>query len=167
MNVEAKAGIMSLGISAYETKMKKEERETTGIYRYSFRVPEDVVDGNGHVTNVAYVGWMQEAATQHAEAAGCIQATKAAGASWIVRSHQIEYLRPLFAGDEVCVMTWVSNFRKLRSLRKYKFIRPMDNAVLAQGATDWVLIDTQTKRPRLISEEVKGALLLVPETQEP
>ena len=137
------------------------------IYQYSFTVPDKVVDENGHVNNVEYVRWMQEAATQHAEAAGCLQATKAAGASWIVRSHQIEYLRPLFAGDEVCILTWVANFRKVRSLRKYKFIRSVDDAVLAQGATDWVLIDTQSKRPRLISEEVKGALVLVPETQEP
>ena len=137
------------------------------IYQYSFTVPDKVVDENGHVNNVEYVRWMQEAATQHAEAAGCLQATKAAGASWIVRSHQIEYLRPLFAGDEVCILTWVANFRKVRSLRKYKFIRSVDDAVLAQGATDWVLIDTQSKRPRPISEEVKGALVLVPETQEP
>ena len=137
------------------------------IYQYSFAAPDKVVDENGHVNNVEYVRWMQEAATQHAEAAGCLQATKAAGASWIVRSHQIEYLRPLFAGDEVCIRTWVANFRKVRSLRKYKFIRSVDDAVLAQGATDWVLIDTQSKRPRLISEEVKGALVLVPETQEP
>ena len=137
------------------------------IYQYSFTVPDKVVDENGHVNNVEYVRWMQEAATQHAEAAGCLQATKAAGASWIVRSHQIEYLRPLFAGDEVCILTWVANFRKVRSLRKYKFIRSVDDAVLAQGATDWVSIDTQSKRPRLISEEVKGALVLVPETQEP
>ncbi len=137
------------------------------IYQYSFTVPDKVVDENGHVNNVEYVRWMQEAATQHAEAAGCLQATKAAGASWIVRSHQIEYLRPLFAGDEVCILTWVANFRRVRSLRKYKFIRSVDDAVLAQGATDWVLIDAQTKRPRLISEEVKGALVLVPETQEP
>ena len=137
------------------------------IYQYSFTVPDKVVDENGHVNNVEYVRWMQEAATQHAEAAGCLQATKAAGASWIVRSHQIEYLRPMFAGDEVCILTWVANFRKVRSLRKYKFIRSVDDAVLAQGATDWVLIDTQSKRPRPISEEVKGALVLVPETQEP
>ena len=137
------------------------------IYQYSFTVPDKVVDENGHVNNVEYVRWMQEAATQHAEAAGCLQATKAAGASWIVRSHQIEYLRPLFAGDKVCILTWVANFRKVRSLRKYKFMRTIDNATLAQGATDWVLIDTQSKRPRLISEDVKGALLLVPETQEP
>lgn len=137
------------------------------IYQYSFTVPDKVVDENGHVNNVEYVRWMQEAATQHAEAAGCLQATKAAGASWIVRSHQIEYLRPLFAGDKVCILTWVANFRKVRSLRKYKFMRTIDNAILAQGATDWVLIDTQSKRPRLISEDVKGALQWVPETQEP
>ena len=167
MNVETEAGLMKLKNRADETEMKKEERETIRVYQFSFRVSEDVLDENGHVNNVVYVQWMQDAATKHAEAAGCLQATKAAGATWVARSHQIEYLRPLYAGDEVCVMTWVSDFRKLRSLRKYKFIRPSDNVVLAQGATEWVLMDIQSKRPRRISEEVKGALMLVPEAQEP
>ena len=137
------------------------------IYQYSFTAPDKVVDENGHVNNVEYVRWMQEAATQHAETAGCVQATKAAGASWIVRSHEIEYLHPMFAGDEVCILTWVANFRKVRSLRKYRFIRSVDDAVLAQGATEWVFIDTRSQRPRSIPEEIRRLFVLVPETQEP
>jgi acyl-CoA thioester hydrolase len=139
----------------------------SGIYRYDFRVPEDVVDENGHVNNVVYVRWMQEAAIRHSESVGCTQATKAVGASWIVRSHEIEYLQPVFAGDDISILTWVSNFRKVRSLRKYKFIRTCDNTVLAQGATDWVFIDTQRKRPRLISKEIREVFELVTEEQEP
>ncbi len=68
--------------------MKKEERETSRVYQFSFRISEDVLDENGHVNNVVYVQWMQEAATKHAEAAGCLQANKAAGAALIARSHQ-------------------------------------------------------------------------------
>ncbi len=139
----------------------------SGIYQYSFSVPEEAVDENVHVNNVVYVRWMQEAAIRHSDAVGCTQATKAMGASWVVRSHAIEYLRPACEGDEVRVMTWVSNFRKLRSLRKYKFVHAHDNTVLAQGATDWVLIDTQTRRPRLIPTELRDLFELVPETEEP
>ncbi len=139
----------------------------SGIYRYDFSVPKDVVDENGHVNNVVYVRWMQDAAIRHSESVGCTGATRAAGASWIVRSHKIEYLRPVFAGDNISIMTWVSDFRKVRSLRKYKFIRTRDNTVLAQGATDWVFIDTQSKRPRLIPKEIREVFELVPEDQEP
>ena len=139
----------------------------SGIHRYDFSVPPDGVDENGHVNNVVYVAWMQDAAIQHSDAVGCTQATKAAGASWVVRSHCIEYLQPVFAGDNISILTWVSNFRKVRSLRKYKFIRTRDNTVLAQGATDWVFIDTQRKRPRLIPKEIREVFILVPEEQEP
>jgi acyl-CoA thioester hydrolase len=142
-------------------------KDIPGIYQYEFRVPAGVVDENGHVNNVVYVQWMQDAAVRHSDTVGCTQATRAAGASWIVRSHEIEYLHPVFAGDEISILTWVSSFRKVRSLRKYRFIHAQDHTVLAQGATDWVFIDTQKKRPRLIPREIREVFTLVPETQEP
>ncbi len=36
-----------------------------GIHRYDFSVPEDVVDENGHVNNVVYLQWLQDAAVAH------------------------------------------------------------------------------------------------------
>ena len=141
--------------------------DISGVYRYDFKVPIDVEDENGHVNNVTYVQWMQDVAIQHSGATGCTQATQAAGATWVARSHWIEYLQPAFAGDQIHILTWVSNFRKVRSLRKYKFIRTCDNTILAQGATDWVFIDTQRRRPRPISAEICALFTLVPEAQEP
>src|SRR5208283_2191819 len=93
------------------------------VYQIELKVPAAVVDGNGHVNNVAYVQWMQDAAIRHSAASGCTQATEAIGATWVARTHHVEYLRPAFAGDTVTVLTWVSDFRKVRSLRRYKFIR--------------------------------------------
>lgn len=137
------------------------------VYQHDFRVPEGAVDENGHANNVEYVRWMQEAAILHSDEAGGTRATRRAGATWVVRSHRIEYLRPAFAGDNVAVMTWVANFRKARSLRKYKFFRVSDNAVLAKGETDWVFVDVETGRPRAIPNQVKRAFEVVPEDQEP
>jgi acyl-CoA thioester hydrolase len=139
----------------------------SGVFRYDFKVPTDVEDENGHVNNVTYVQWMQDVAIRHSGATGCTTATQAAGATWVARSHWIEYLQPAFAGDQVHILTWVSNFRKVRSLRKYKFIRPQDNTVLAQGATDWVFIDVEKRRPRPIPQDIKERFALVPEEQEP
>ena len=113
------------------------------IYRYELTVLKEAEDQNGHVNNVEYLRWMQDAAMQHSEAAGCTQATNAAGATWVVRMHKIEYLKPAFAGDRIVVMTWVVNFRRVLSLRKYRIIRPSDKALLAEGETDWVFVDAQ------------------------
>jgi acyl-CoA thioester hydrolase len=129
----------------------------TQIYRHEFIVPEDALDENGHVNNVEYLRWMLDAAVLHSDTQGCTQATRAIGATWVVRTHHLEYLRPAFAGDHVCVMTWVANFRRVQSLRKYKVIRTKDNVVLAEGETDWVFVDAQTGRLRSIPKEVIAA----------
>jgi acyl-CoA thioester hydrolase len=139
----------------------------SNIYRHIIRVSADEVDINGHVNNVHYVKWMQAAAVRHSEISGCTSFTNSQGATWVVRTHRIEYLRPAFADEQITVLTWVSDFRKVRSLRKYKFIRDSDGGVLATGETDWVFVDAKNGRPRTIPDDVKNAFVLVMENQEP
>ncbi len=126
------------------------------IHTYSIHVPPSSIDANGHVNNIEFVRWMQEAAVSHADAAGCTAATQQAGATWVVRSHVIEYLRPAFEADHIDVLTWVADFRRAFSTRKYKFVRPSDNTVLARGQTNWVFVDAKTGRPRSVPEEIQG-----------
>jgi acyl-CoA thioester hydrolase len=137
------------------------------VYRHEIQVPPSAIDENGHVNNVQYVQWMQDAAVQHSNAAGCTQVTLDLGATWVIRSHRIEYLRPAFQGDHLVVLTWVSNFRKVRSLRKHRFFRVSDKAVLANGETDWVLVDAQSGRPMAIPDNLASVFELVPNVAEP
>ncbi len=92
-------------------------------YTYQFEVPASAIDTNGHVNNVAYVQWMQDAAIAHSDAVGGTAATRAMNATWVVRRHTIEYRRPAFAGDKIDVRTWVTDCRMVSSRRKYEFIR--------------------------------------------
>ncbi|HEY8503157.1 MAG TPA: acyl-CoA thioesterase [Gemmataceae bacterium] len=138
-----------------------------GVFAYEFEVSADAVDGNGHVNNVEYVRWMQEAAVRHSDATGCTAATREAGGTWVVRTHHVEYLRPAFAGDRIAVRTWVSNFRKVLSLRKYEFARAADGTVLARGETDWVFLEVATGRPRRVPEAVAACFDLVPDDGGP
>jgi len=134
--------------------MKNHQPPSTGVYRHQFTVPESAVDQNGHVNNVVYVQWMQDVAILHYEAAGGNQAMVEAGATWVARSHHIEYLKPVYAGDDVVALTWVENLRRVRSLRRYQFLRRSDNVLLARGETDWVFIDIASGRPRVILEDI-------------
>jgi len=127
---------------------------TEPFFSYEFTIPETVVDENGHVNNVAYVQWMQDAAVRHYEAMGGSAPTQAIGATWVVRSHRIEYLRPAFAGQPIKVETWVANLRRVRSLRRYRFIRPEDSQLLVRGETDWVFVDAQNGSPRAVPPEI-------------
>jgi acyl-CoA thioester hydrolase len=65
------------------------------VYSKRFAIPEDAIDRQGHVNNLAYVAWMQDVAIEHSAAAGWpMERYLALGASWVVRSHFVEYLRP-------------------------------------------------------------------------
>jgi acyl-CoA thioester hydrolase len=127
--------------------------EQKRIYTRSFTIPASVIDENGHVNNVAYVQWMQDIAVEHYEAIGGVQA-QGPGRTWVVREHRVEYLLPAFARDEIEIRTWVENVRRVRSLRKYEFVRKSDGRILVRGETDWVFVNVQTGSPRAIPEEV-------------
>jgi len=138
------------------------------IFTYELTVSEAAIDGQGHVNNLEYVRWMQEAAIAHSIAQGWPAARyEEIGAGWVARSHWIEYLQPAFAGDPVVVYTWVANFRKIRSLRKYKMVRTSDQAVLAVAETDWAFIGMEQRVPRRVPPEVAQAFIVVPADQEP
>ncbi|PLY06829.1 MAG: acyl-CoA thioesterase [Desulfuromonas sp.] len=138
------------------------------IFSYSFTIPAEAIDENGHVNNVAYVQWMQDVATMHSDAQGCTRERyHQLGSSWFVRSHHVEYLRPAFAGDVIEVKTWVSNMKRTRSLRRYRFANLTSGEVLARAETDWVYVNAENGRMRSIDAEVAGAFELVPGEEEP
>ncbi len=136
------------------------------IYHHIFIVPEQAIDENGHVNNVEYVRWMEQAARLHSHVEGCTQETSLLGATWVIRTHRIEYLKPILAGEQIAIITWVSNLRRARSLRKYKFLRLADRSILAAGETDWIFVDAQTGRPRAIPESVSGLFELLSPNNE-
>jgi len=127
--------------------------QTTRVYSRSLTIPADVIDENGHANNVAYVQWMQDIAVEHYESIGGIEA-QGRDATWFVREHRVEYLLPAFAGEEIEIKTWVENIRRVRSLRKYEFVRKSDGKVLVKGETDWVFVDAKTGRPLPIPDAV-------------
>ena len=125
----------------------------SSVYSKTYKIPKSAIDENGHVNNVAYVQWMQDIAVEHYSSIGGVMA-QGPTATWVVREHKIEYLLPAFAGEEIEIKTWVENVRRVRSLRKYEFVRKTDGKVLVRGETDWVFVDVKTGAPRAIPEEV-------------
>jgi len=135
----------------------------SSIYTKIFSIPRSAIDDNGHVNNVAYVQWMQDIAIEHYEAIGGVNPMQLIGATWVVREHKVEYLLPAFEGDDIEIRTWVENVRRVRSLRKYEFIRKSDGKTLVRGETDWVFVDASTGAPRAIPDEVHKVFSGAPE----
>lgn len=136
--------------------------QISSIFTKTFFIPQSAIDENGHVNNVAYVQWMQDIAVEHYSSIGGVEA-QGYDATWVVREHRIEYLLPAYAGQEIEVKTWVENIRRVRSLRKYEFVRKSDSKVLVKGETDWVFVDTKTGKPLPIPEKVSRVFSVHPE----
>jgi acyl-CoA thioester hydrolase len=132
------------------------------VYLRSFVIPADAIDENGHANNVAYVQWMQDIAVEHYTSIGGVEA-QGKDSTWVVREHKIEYLLPAFAGEEIELKTWVENIRRVRSLRKYEFVRKSDGRVLVKGETDWVFVDVRTGRPLPIPDQVSRVFSITQE----
>jgi acyl-CoA thioester hydrolase len=82
-----------------------------------------------------------------------------AGATWVVRSHAVEYLRPAFAGERIEARTWVENLGRARSTRRYEFIRTSDETLLA-AARPSGFSSTWKPGPRAIPPEVRSLFTL-------
>jgi acyl-CoA thioester hydrolase len=107
---------------------------TIRIYTKRFTVTPDAIDRQGHVNNLAYVAWMQDVAIEHSTAAGWpMDRYLAIGAGWVVRSHFVEYLRPALAGDRLAVHTWVPEFTRRSTPRRYLFVRERASEVVARA----------------------------------
>jgi len=131
-------------------------RECVGnLFQHRLSIGPESIDSNGHVNNIEYVRWMQEAALAHSAARGLTDELYAElGATWVARSHFIEYLRPAFAGDGLLIETWIADFARSRSTRKYRFVREADGLELARAETLWVYVSRKTGRPLPIHQRV-------------
>lgn len=127
--------------------------------------PEDI-DQFGHVNNLVWIRFALELATAHSNERGWDQARYIeAGVVWIVYRHEIDYLRPAFAGDVLEEETWIEALRGARCIRGFRFTQ--DGHTLVEGRTTWVLTKTATGRACRISPELQRAFPLVAATGGP
>jgi acyl-CoA thioester hydrolase len=132
------------------------------IFEYHHTVHDDEIDAQGHANNVYYVAWMQEAALAHSAAQGWpAEAYQRLGMGWVVRSHAIEYHQSARAGDEIAVKTWVADFKRVTSRRRYRIIRQVDDVLLASAETKWAFIDYASGQPCRVPTEIVRAFEVV------
>jgi acyl-CoA thioester hydrolase len=113
------------------------------------------IDGFGHTNNVVYLGWLEKAAWAHSCRLGfSMDEYRRLGCGMVARRHELDYLLPTFAGEELLIGTWVSgNDGKLSTYRDYQIIRPSDRKTVLTGRTHWVCVDLASGRPRRMPPE--------------
>jgi acyl-CoA thioester hydrolase len=135
-------------------------------YVHRFQVQPEDIDELGHANNVVWVRWLNQAAIAHSSHVGWgMDACRAAGVIWVVRQHDIEYLLPAYAGDEVTALTWPETLRAATCARRTLFRR--GEQLLASAETSWVLLDARASRPRRIPPEMLASYGAEPSSPRP
>lgn len=117
-------------------------------------VSADHLDRFGHTNNVMYLSWLEQVAWGHSISLGLgFDEYAALGVGCVARRHELEYLAPTFAGEELQVATWVhENDGRLSMWRRYQIVREYDAKTVLRGQTHWVSVDLRTGKPRRMPE---------------
>jgi acyl-CoA thioester hydrolase len=121
------------------------------IFEYPLEVKQDDLDELNHVNNVRYFNFLQEAAIKHWQAAVPEDIQKSL--RWVVKKHEIEYLKPAFLADHLIVKTWIETMEGVSSIRRYEIYKGPHCIVKAQ--TLWIALNPKTMKPQRVIAEWK------------
>jgi acyl-CoA thioester hydrolase len=147
-------------------------RPRTG-YIAHFRIRFNECDPLGHVNNAVFLNFLEQTAIDHAAAVGWSSEAlrEAAGAVFVARRHEIDYLRPAFEGEWLRVITWPEEMAGARGYRHYEIARlddpapgdlvdrlltkeeivPLEKArIIVRARTEWAFMNVTTGRPSRI-----------------
>jgi acyl-CoA thioester hydrolase len=115
-------------------------------------VKKEHLDNQNHVNNLEYIKWILEISESHWIATTSAEIRKKY--AWFVVDHYIQYKRQAFLGDELILKTWIGKYSKVKTERHVHILRKSDGKTIVEAKTNWCLIDSQTKKPTLITSEV-------------
>lgn len=118
---------------------------------YNIKVQKQDIDQLGHVNNVVYLKWVQEAATAHWNALATEQMKEEN--LWVVSRHEIDYLRSCFLHSRLKAETWVGNSEGARSERYVEIMDLDTGKTIAKVKTTWTLLDSKSLRPKRVEED--------------
>ncbi len=124
-------------------------------YKHPIDIRNEHIDSLGHVNNVVYLQWVQETAAAHWR-----HATTPAEQQqyrWVVLRHEIDYIKPVLADDQICGHTWVDRMDGVKSHRRVEIMRA--NETVAKALTVWVMISAKDGRPQRIPDELAAKFL--------
>lgn len=115
------------------------------------------IDELGHVNNAVWVQWIQDVAVAHWEAVSDPAHHEAY--FWVIVRHEIDYLRPAFAGDLLTARTWVGEAPKGARFDRHMEFTGADGKVRVRARTLWAIIDKAAGRPIRVPPEVVAPFL--------
>ena len=125
--------------------------------------PADI-DELDHVNNLVYIRWIQQAAVAHSDAVGLgLSAYLQRRQAFVVRRHEIDYLRSALVGEEVEVETRVVHLGGASSVRQTEIRHAGGDSPVARCITTWAYIDLSRNRPVRVPEDIRARFAIDPE----
>lgn len=115
-------------------------------------VSQDDLDNLNHVNNVRYVQWVQNIATEHWHSKTNEDIRNSY--FWVLLKHTIEYKSEAILGDVVKLVTYVKKSAGVKSIRMVEIYDKNTNKLLVTSETTWCFVNSETKRPARIPEEI-------------
>ena len=130
---------------------------TRPIFTQQITAPASAIDELGHVNNAVWVQWIQDVAVEHWRTVADL--AHEAAYVWVIVRHEIDYLRPAFAGDVVTARTWVGEAPKGARFDRHMEFTGEDGKVRVRARTYWAIIDKASGRPIRVPPEVVAPFL--------
>ena len=117
---------------------------TKPIYTYE-------IDSGQHVSNIAYVQWMEVGRLKLLEEVGLpVHEIKSKGFVPALIRTEIRYKKPLFIGDEVRVVLWISELKNASATMRFEFYNQL-NDIVAEGEQVGLFIKVDSQRLHKLS----------------
>ncbi len=109
------------------------------------------IDFGQHVSNIAYVQWMEVGRLKLLEEVGLpVHEVKLKGFVPALIRTEIRYKKPLFIGDEVRVVLWISELKNASATMRFEFYNQL-NDIVAEGEQVGLFIKVDSQRPHKLS----------------
>ena len=119
-----------------------------GAFRWLRQVEWQDIDIAHHMNNAVYLACLEECGVQAAVVHGWPPPRmRGEGFDIVARRHMIQYREPCMLGDELELVTWLSDVESATAVRHYAVTRTRDRALLARARTVWGTVDVRTEQP--------------------
>lgn len=135
------------------------------------QVEAKAIDHYGHVNNAEYLRYIEQVSWKHSNHLGLtLDDYQRLDRAMVVVRHEIDYLAPAYAGDELQMATWiVGSDQRFTLTRRFQLQRLLDGKTLMKGITRFACVQLSNGKPRRLPVEFTSVYLpaLIQETDQP
>ena len=136
------------------------------FFNYKYKIKYSDIGITNKLTLKALLAILQEAATEHSDAAGySINNIEQTHCAWLVLNWKVQMFLEPHLNEILTIKTWPRTFEKMYSYRDFEVLDSNNNLV-AIASSKWLLIDAITKKIKKMTPEISVAYGGIEEKQD-